>query len=550
MRELGPLTPETVKARVRLLGVHRFRGRTRQLRRELDELLPVLRADPQAMAESLVVALRNKTHLELDEGRLAEAEAAAEEGLRVAGERLGLRHNETVAASLMQALVALNGKDPALALDRTERAYGLTLELFPAEPNHARRIEAQNLYGRALANAGEVARGAEHVASAVERAGEVFGPSSRMVGVFSRQLARYQLQLGEIERALETSRRSVEISTQHTEQDSFRHADAQLVHGECLLAAFRPAEAASFLAPAVEVLRARQGPSHPRTVNAGALLAIGVGARRATSTGPGPSSMRCYGSGAAASRCTLSASSSGSPAVPRKRSACSRSGCRRSRPEPPPSGTACARSRRSAWRSWSWAATRPRRLRSTRPLRSFASSTHAPRPRVRPRWWDGAVRAWRRAGARKRCPPCAKRMPSGARSLRAARRRPRPLGGSAAPRRPAAPETSVSLADEREQQIFCACLEMAPAEQAPYLARACGDDQELRQRLERLLAAHGRAEQSTLSPLGEVLAAPPGPVSGATVGPYRLMRLAGRGRDGQRLARGAHATGWSTGRSP
>ena len=435
VRELGAQHPETVKARVRMLGVHRFRGRTPQLRRELDELLPLLRADPQGLAESLVVALRNKTHLELDEGHVAEAEAAAAEGLRVAGERLGLRHNETVAASLMLALVALNGKDPALALERTERAYGLTLELFPAEPNHARRIEAQNLYGRALANAGQVARGAEHIAAAVERAGEVFGPSSRMVGVFSRQLARYQLQLGEIERALETSRRSVEISGQHTEQDSFRHADAQHVYGECLLAAFRPAEAASFLAPAVEVLRARQGPSHPRTVNARAQLALArarpgdldvaraeLEALLRERRGGLPLHAlgiveRLAGRPAEALRVQQEWLTSLPPGAGRRAGPHARA--RGDRPGGGGAGPPRGRGRFA------------RRGPGALPQ----APARAPRPRARPRWWDGAARAWRRAGARKRCPPCAKRMPSGARSRRAAPPRPRPLAGA-----PAAPQ--------------------------------------------------------------------------------------------------------------
>ena len=42
--------------------------------------------------------------------------------------------------------------------------------------------------------------------------------------------------------------------------------------------------------------------------------------------------------------------------------------------------------------------------------------------------------------------------------------------------------------------IFCAAVEIASEdERAAYLARACGDDQELRARVEKLLVAHFRA---------------------------------------------------------
>ena len=42
--------------------------------------------------------------------------------------------------------------------------------------------------------------------------------------------------------------------------------------------------------------------------------------------------------------------------------------------------------------------------------------------------------------------------------------------------------------------IFCAAIEIADEdERAAYLARSCGDDQELRARVEKLLAAHFRA---------------------------------------------------------
>ena len=65
---LGPDHPETLRARVLMTPVHRFRGRTKEMRAELGRLLPVLRATKGALAEDLVVALKNQAHLEIDEG--------------------------------------------------------------------------------------------------------------------------------------------------------------------------------------------------------------------------------------------------------------------------------------------------------------------------------------------------------------------------------------------------------------------------------------------------------------------------------------------------
>jgi tetratricopeptide (TPR) repeat protein len=274
LRDLGAEHPETLRARVRLVAVSRFRGRTRELRQELDRLLPALRNGSPALAEDLVVALKNKAHLEMDEGRFDEGLAAAEEAMEVAGRTLGPRHPETVAAALMLALASLNRGDVEAALARAESAYRLTLEVYPDEATHARRIEAENLYGRVLAAAGQVARGAAHVEAAIERASEVFGPSSRMVGVFSRQLARFQVGLGQVGRALETSERALAISGEHSDRDSYRHADALLARGEVLLAALRTHEAADVLGQAAAILASALGPTHERTVGARCSLAL------------------------------------------------------------------------------------------------------------------------------------------------------------------------------------------------------------------------------------------------------------------------------------
>jgi serine/threonine protein kinase/predicted Zn-dependent protease len=82
------------------------------------------------------------------------------------------------------------------------------------------------------------------------------------------------------------------------------------------------------------------------------------------------------------------------------------------------------------------------------------------------------------------------------------------------------------------EDIFCDALEWAsPTERAAYLDRACGDDAELRRRVERLLQAHvqadsflaaGPAVAATTDDLGAEAA-------GTVIGPYKLLEQIGEG---------------------
>jgi serine/threonine-protein kinase len=94
-----------------------------------------------------------------------------------------------------------------------------------------------------------------------------------------------------------------------------------------------------------------------------------------------------------------------------------------------------------------------------------------------------------------------------------------------------------SLSDAREQDLFHTCLELAPAERRRYLERACSGAASLQERIERLVAAHHRAEQATFNPI-VFPGTPPGRDGGASagddgdrsgrvgddVGPYRLLQ--------------------------
>jgi eukaryotic-like serine/threonine-protein kinase len=87
-------------------------------------------------------------------------------------------------------------------------------------------------------------------------------------------------------------------------------------------------------------------------------------------------------------------------------------------------------------------------------------------------------------------------------------------------------------AEAGPDDIFGDALELAcPAERAAYLDRACGDDPDLRRRVERLLEAHAEAD-GFLAAGPSVAAATTDRVAeaaGAVLGPYKLVEVIGEG---------------------
>ncbi len=264
-RRLGPDHAETLRARVLMTHVNRFRGRTRETRAELDRLIPVLRARGEVSSEDLVVALKNQAHIDVDDGRYAAAERAAHEAVDLGLRTLGFQHPETVAADLTRAYVYQYSREPAASLRAAEQAYRHAREVFRDSPKHPRTIEGRLLYGRALSEAGQMVQSVDELAQAVRDAAEVFGPSSRMVGFYSLPLANAQTETGHIDDALVNARTAVDIIAGHTRPQSFRYAAAIHQRGVVLLAAGRAAEALPDLTRAAETLQRTFPPGHAVT---------------------------------------------------------------------------------------------------------------------------------------------------------------------------------------------------------------------------------------------------------------------------------------------
>jgi serine/threonine protein kinase len=83
-----------------------------------------------------------------------------------------------------------------------------------------------------------------------------------------------------------------------------------------------------------------------------------------------------------------------------------------------------------------------------------------------------------------------------------------------------------------EQTIFTAALEVQPKQRAAFLDEACGTDEALRQRVEKLLRFHADASDVLQSPVevfGGIHNHPVSEVPGTVIGPYKLLEQIGEG---------------------
>jgi tetratricopeptide (TPR) repeat protein len=176
--------------------------------------------------------------------------AFSREAVTLAAHALGEHESETIMArrQLAQELLMAGQIEESVAAARA--AHESALENFGTGGRNALLVETQDMYGRALADAGQLEEGIDHLRSAVAKAEALFGPNHSSVASKLTWLARAQMKLGDLNGAIESMQRSVELAP--TDLDRARAA-ASL--GVTLVAARRLGEAVSVLRKAVADLK-------------------------------------------------------------------------------------------------------------------------------------------------------------------------------------------------------------------------------------------------------------------------------------------------------
>jgi eukaryotic-like serine/threonine-protein kinase len=271
---LGAEDLRTLHARLLMSQVHRFRGRTAEMRAELDALVPALRK--VGKSAELAEALKQRANLAIDEGRYEEAETSAREAAAMALAVLGPSHSGTTKTEMLLALSYLYVKKPQEALQAAERAYQHARALSGGNEKHPLVIEVRAVRGRALGEAGYPERAVEELEAVVRDVSEVFGESSMMVGFFSQNLVTYLLDLGELEPALASSERAQRIISQNTQPESYTYAAVRRMRGMSYLMARKSRDALSDLTAATDTFARVLGPTHEATLSGRAQRALAL----------------------------------------------------------------------------------------------------------------------------------------------------------------------------------------------------------------------------------------------------------------------------------
>ncbi|MBX3603826.1 MAG: tetratricopeptide repeat protein [Piscinibacter sp.] len=264
---LGPQHRLTLRARVSMTSVQRFRGQQEAMKAELAEIVPVLRAAGAPARADLYAAITNQAHAAIDGGRYAEAKAAAQEALALAGQLFGPRHQDTASAALMLANVEQYGGDPANALQAAQHARDLLLQVHGSERLHARVLDGRFVYGRALGNVGAYTQAVAELSAVLQGVRTLLGAQAPMAGFVAADIARYQFEIGDAAGSLEHAVLALRIVSGVAQEQSTTVGMARVHVGRAQLALYRAAEARASLGTARDTMQALRGAEHPLVVD-------------------------------------------------------------------------------------------------------------------------------------------------------------------------------------------------------------------------------------------------------------------------------------------
>ena len=270
-----------LEARSLLVSVHRFRGRTKEMKAELEQLLPLLRAHAGQTPAPLIQTLKDQAHLAIDEGRFGEAVASSREATELAMATLGPDHAQTASCWQVQGLALLLAERPVEALAASSRAFEMTLKINGGNPAHLQVVNARVPYARALAANGKLDEAIAEMKRSIAGAATTIGPRTRQVGFFTQNLVRLELEAGQVRQGLASSELALGILSEHAQLESSIVGGAMSARALAHLDAYDGAQAVRDFTQALAVARKVLGPNHDATLRNEAqyLAALGMAGR-------------------------------------------------------------------------------------------------------------------------------------------------------------------------------------------------------------------------------------------------------------------------------
>lgn len=249
-RKLPQGSVHTSQALAQLATIHANEREYDLAKRELDAVIPELRDYGRPAVRSLVNALQTRGFVAGDEGDADRAIADMREASEIAEESFGENDSETILAQRQLAQEYLMAGRLTEAVESSREAFARAQENFGTGGRNALLVETEDVYGRALADSGELTSGIGHLQNSIRRTEELLGPNNGSIASKLSWLARAQLKLGDLPGAISSMTRSVAAATNDLDR-----ARAQASLGVTLVAARRIDTAVSVLRPAVEDLK-------------------------------------------------------------------------------------------------------------------------------------------------------------------------------------------------------------------------------------------------------------------------------------------------------
>ena len=268
-RQLSAAHPQTIQARLLLTDVHRHRGRVKEMRDELDRLLPTVRRAAGERPADLVRVLENQAHMAVDSAQYQEAQAFAREAFDISVRTFGQHHPQTAAVATILAESHLYGRMPdQQRMDVVEPAFRLVRETYAERPKHLRVIYMRDVLARAFFTVGQIGRAVAEGDQALRDGLEALGPNNQTVAQFANNLAGLQRLTGDLKASIEHSNMAIAILDRQSERESYNYAGPRLTRGVTFLAARRAGDAWRDLSEAREVLARIYGPSNWEVLSA------------------------------------------------------------------------------------------------------------------------------------------------------------------------------------------------------------------------------------------------------------------------------------------
>jgi serine/threonine protein kinase len=249
-RKLPDGNIHTAQARAQLAMLHANEREFELAKRELDAVIQELRDYGRPAVRTLVNALQTRGFVAGDEGDGERAIADMREAVEIAEESLGANDSETILAKRQLAQEYLMAGRLPEAVEASREAFSRAQENFGAGGRNALLAETEDVYGRALADSGQLAAGIEHLQKSIERTEALLGPNNGSIASKLSWLARAQLKLGDLPGAITSMTRSVAAATNDLDR-----ARAQAGLGVALVAARRIDTAVDVLRTAVDDLQ-------------------------------------------------------------------------------------------------------------------------------------------------------------------------------------------------------------------------------------------------------------------------------------------------------